>query len=214
MSTAFTTLWTHDVCRELRRHRVGDRPPVAFSGVHQSLPSWTSVGVGDDVFALHVNRCVVYLVSRLRVVDKQRRDCCGAAPTTWRDPSYPGHDAWSMLGANGCGASPIHVEATPIRFDVAIPGDLLSALTWRNRRGEQRTLKYVVDGRLERPVSLQGVYRLTDESANQLGALLDRSSTPEPEERGQRRTSRTAAIRDGRRASTAAISASPALSST
>ncbi|WP_232290276.1 hypothetical protein [Micromonospora sp. ATCC 39149] len=116
MSTAFTTLWTHDVCRELRRHRVGERPSVAFSGVHQSLPSWTSVGVGDDVFALHVNRCVVYLVSRLRVVDKQRRDCCGAAATTWRDPSYPGHDAWAMLGANGCGASPVHVEATPIRF--------------------------------------------------------------------------------------------------
>ncbi|EEP73070.1 hypothetical protein MCAG_03397 [Micromonospora sp. ATCC 39149] len=178
MSTAFTTLWTHDVCRELRRHRVGERPSVAFSGVHQSLPSWTSVGVGDDVFALHVNRCVVYLVSRLRVVDKQRRDCCGAAPTTWRDPSYPGHDAWAMLGANGCGASPVHVEATPIRFDVAVPGDLLSTLTWRNRRGEQRTLKYVVNGRLERSVSLQGVYRLTDESAAQLGALLDRSPTP------------------------------------
>ncbi|WBB91308.1 hypothetical protein [Verrucosispora sp. WMMC514] len=183
MPTAFTTLWTHDVCRELRRHRVGERPSVAFSGVHQSLPSWTSVGVGDDVFALHVNRCVVYLVSRLRVVDKQRRDCCGAAATTWRDPSYPGHHAWAMLGANGCGASPVHVEATPIRFDVAVPGDLLSTLTWRNRRGDQRTLKYVVNGRLERSVSLQGVYRLTDESAAQLGALLDGS--PPPSERAE-----------------------------
>ncbi|QLQ36553.1 hypothetical protein [Micromonospora robiginosa] len=177
MSTAFTTLWTQDVCRELRRHRVGERPSVAFSGVHQSLPSWTSVGVGDDVFALHVNRCVVHLVTRLRVVDKQRRDCCGTAPTTWRDPSYPGHATWAMLGANGCGASPVHVEATPIRFDVTIPGDLLGALTWRNRHGEERTLKYVVNGRLERSVSLQGVYRLTDESAARLGALLDRSPT-------------------------------------
>ncbi|WP_232290088.1 hypothetical protein [Micromonospora sp. ATCC 39149] len=83
-----------------------------------------------------------------------------------------------MLGANGCGASPVHVEATPIRFDVAVPGDLLNALTWRNRRGEQRTLKYVVNGRLERSLSIQGVYRLTDESAAQLGALLDRSPTP------------------------------------
>jgi hypothetical protein len=172
MSAAFTTLWTHDVCRELRRDRVGLRPPVAFSGVHQSLPSWTSVGVGDSVYALHVNRCVVYVVSRLRVVDKQRRDCCGAAPATWRDPAYPGHDAWAVLGANGCGATPVHVEATPIRFDVAIPGDLLGALSWRNRRGDTRTLKYVVDGRLERSVSLQGVYRLTDESADQLAALL------------------------------------------
>ncbi len=83
-----------------------------------------------------------------------------------------------MLGAGGCGAIPVHVEATPIRFDVAVPGELLGALTRRNRRGEQRTLKYVVDGRLERSVSLQGVYRLTDESAARLGALLDSSPAP------------------------------------
>jgi hypothetical protein len=178
MSAAFTTLWTHDVCRELRRHCVGQRPPVAFSGVHQSLPRWTSVAVGDDVFALHVNRCVVYVVSRLHVLDKQRGACCGAAPASWRDAAYPGHDDWAMLGAGGCGASPVHVEATPVRFDVAVPGELLGTLTWRNRRGEQRTLKHVVDGRLERSVGLQGLYRLTDESAAELGALFDNSPAP------------------------------------
>ncbi|MCG5443038.1 hypothetical protein NIE79_000828 [Micromonospora sp. NIE79] len=123
---------------------------------------------------------MVYVVSRLRVVNKQRRACCGAAPATWRDPAYPGHHDWAMLGAGACGASPVHVEATPIRFDVAVPGELLGALTWRNRRGEQRTLKYVVDGRLERSVSLQGVYRLTGESAGQLGTLLDGSPPPSP----------------------------------
>ncbi|MFV2115786.1 hypothetical protein ACFHW0_26090 [Micromonospora sp. LOL_025] len=82
-----------------------------------------------------------------------------------------------MLGANGCGAAPVHVEATPIRFDVTVPGALLGALTWRNRRGEERTLKYVVDGRLERSVSLQGVYRLTDESAAALGTCSTDSTS-------------------------------------
>ncbi|MFF5217836.1 hypothetical protein [Micromonospora sp. NPDC000442] len=178
MPNAFTTLWTQDVCRELRRHRVGQRPPVAFSGSHQSLPSWTSVGVGDDVFALHVNRCVVYLVSRLRVVDKQRQDCCGTAPATWSDHACPGHTDWAMLGAARCGASPVHIEATPVRFDIAVPGDMLSTLTWRNRSGEQRNLKYVVNGRLERSVSLQGIYGLAEDSAARLGTLLDRSPTP------------------------------------
>src|SRR5215831_19170416 len=160
-------------CRELRRAgRVGTRPPVAFSGVHTSLPSWVSVKVGDDVYALHVNRCVVYVVSRLRVVDKQRGECCGAAPANWRDPACPGHDDWAMLGATGCAAAPVHVEATPVRFDVAIPGDLLETLTWRNRRGDTRTLKYVVDGRLERAIGLQGMYRLTPESTGELAALV------------------------------------------
>jgi hypothetical protein len=148
------------------------RPAVAFSGIHSSLPSWASVDVGDDVYALHVNKCVVHVVSRLRVTDKGRRYCCGIAAATWHGPAYPGHDDWSMLGANGCGAAAVHVDATPIRFDIAVPGAVLETLTWRNRRGVTRGLKYVVDGRLERAVSLHGVYRLTAESADTLAALL------------------------------------------
>lgn len=173
MSDAFTVLWTHDTCRALRKAgRVGERPPVAFSGVHSSLPAWSGARVGDEVYALHVNRCVVYVVSRMRVVDKDRRDCCGAAPATWREPAYAGHGGWSMLGAQGCGASAVHVDATPVRFDVPIPGELLGRLTLRNRRGQTRGLKFVEDGRLERSISLQGFYRLTPESAGELAEVV------------------------------------------
>ncbi len=172
MPDAFTTLWTHDTCRALRKAgRVGERPTVAFSGVHTSLPSWSGVGVGDEMYALHVNRCVVYVVSRMRVVDKQRSECCGTAPASWQDPSFPGHRDWGMLGADGCGSTAVHVEATPVRFDLPVPGDVLAGLTWRNRRGVTRGLKHVVDGRLERSVGLQGLYRLTPDSAAELAAL-------------------------------------------
>lgn len=88
MSDAFTVLWTHDTCRALRKTgRVGERPPVAFSGVHSSLPAWSGARVGDEVYALHVNRCAVFVVSRMRVIDRERRDCCGTAPATWQDPA-------------------------------------------------------------------------------------------------------------------------------
>jgi hypothetical protein len=174
MSDAFTVLWTHDTCRALRKaDRVGERPPVAFSGVHSSLPAWSGARAGDEVYALHVNRCVVFVVSRMRVIDMERRDCCGTSPATWQDPAFPGHGDWSMLGAGGCGAAAVHVEATPVRFDVPIPGDLLAGLTWRNSRGRTRGLKHVVDGRLERSVSLQGFYRLTSESAGELAEVVD-----------------------------------------
>lgn len=100
MSDAFTVLWTHDTCRALRKAgRVGERPPVAFGGIHSSLPSWSGARVGDEVYALHVNRCVVFVVSRMRVIDMERRDCCGTAPETRQDPAFPGHGDWSMLGA-------------------------------------------------------------------------------------------------------------------
>ena len=173
MANAFTTLWTHDRCRALRKAGlVGSRPPVAFSGIHSSLPSWVSVCPDDDVYALHVNRCVVYVVSRMRVLDKERHDCCGPVGGTWHDPAFPGHDGWSMLGLEGCSAAAVHVSATPITFSTAVPGDMLARLTWQNRRGQTRGLKYLVDGRLESSVSLQGVYHLTPVSADELAGLI------------------------------------------
>lgn len=173
MSDAFTVLCTHDTCRALRKAgRVGERPPVAFSGVHSSLPAWSGARAGDEAYALHVNRCVVYVVSRMRVIDMERRDCCGTGPATWQDPAFPGRSNWSMLGADGCGATAVHVDATPVRFDMPIPGDLLTRLTWRNRRGRTRSLKYMVEGRLERSISLQGFYRLTSESAGELAEVF------------------------------------------
>ncbi|TRV81055.1 hypothetical protein FKN01_04765 [Streptomyces sp. 130] len=174
MSEAFTVLWTHDVCRALRKAgRAGERPPVAFSGAHSSLPRWAGANTGDTVYALHVNQRQVYVVSRLRVVDRERGTCCGTPPVTWQDPAFPGHDDWAMLGAGGCGAEAVHVAATPVRFDVPVPGDLLPRLTWQNRRGRTRVLKYVVDGRLENSVSLQGFYRLTPESADALTGVVE-----------------------------------------
>lgn len=119
----------------------------------------------DEVYALHVNRREVFVLSRMRVIDRERRGCCGTAPATREDPPCPGHDDGSMLGAWGCAAEPVHVDATPVRFDTPVPGELLARLTWRNRRGRTRRLKHVVDGRLENSVSLKGFYRLTPESA-------------------------------------------------
>ncbi|MFE7385321.1 hypothetical protein ACFU9F_33720 [Streptomyces zhihengii] len=173
MPDAFTVLWTHDTCRALREAgRVGERPPVAFSGVHSSLPAWSGARAGDEVYALHVKQREVFVVSRMRVIDRERRDCCGTAPATWEDPAHPGHETWSMLGAGGCGAQAVHVDATPVRFDVPVSGELLTRLAWRNRRGQTRGLKYIVDGRLEKSISLQGFYRLTPEAAGELAEVV------------------------------------------
>ncbi|TXS49200.1 hypothetical protein EAO77_29190 [Streptomyces sp. t39] len=124
MSDAFTVLWTHDTCRALREAgRVGERPPVAFSGVHSSLPAWSGARTGDE-------------------------------------------------GAGGCGAQAVHVDATPVRFDVPVSGVLLTRLTWRNRLGQTRGLKHIADGRPERSISLQGFYRLTPEAADELAEVV------------------------------------------
>ncbi|MEU3601549.1 hypothetical protein ABZ714_22925 [Streptomyces sp. NPDC006798] len=56
-----------------------------------------------------------------------------------------------------------------------MPPELLERLTFASRRGT-RTLKHIVDGRLLRSVSLQGVYRLASESAAELHQLVGASS--------------------------------------
>lgn len=116
------------------------------------------------------------MVSRMGVIDKERRGCCGAAPADWDDLASPGRGDWSMLGAGGCGAVPVHVNATPVRF-VPIPGALLARLTWRNRRGQTCGLKYVVDGRPENPVRWQEFHRLAPEAADELAAGLDSAAS-------------------------------------
>lgn len=85
MSDAFTVLWTQDVCRALRKAgRTGERPPVAFSGVHSSLPAWAGADTGDTVYALHVNQRQVYVVSRLRVDDRERGPAAARLPPRGR----------------------------------------------------------------------------------------------------------------------------------
>ncbi|MEU3556076.1 hypothetical protein [Streptomyces fragilis] len=173
MSDAFTVLWTHERCRALRKAgKVGERPPVAFSGAHTSLPAWSRARAGDEVYALHVDRRVVHVVTRMRVTDRERGACCGTPPTGWQDQAHPGHHDWWMLGADGCGSEPVHVDATPVRFDLPVPGDLLATLTWRNLKGRTRRLKHVTDGLLENSIGIQGFYRLTPESAADLAALV------------------------------------------
>jgi len=128
------------------------------------------------VYSLHVKKCVLYVVSRMRILNRDRRDCCGTEPETWRDPAFPGHGDWAMLGAGGCGAEAVHVESTPVRFDLPVPADVLERFTYRNLRGRTRGLKFLVDGRLEHSNSIQGFYRVTPDTADDLARLVDESS--------------------------------------
>ncbi|MFJ5234703.1 hypothetical protein ACIQBJ_32995 [Kitasatospora sp. NPDC088391] len=175
MSNHFTVLWTHWTCRELQRAGLtGQRPPVAFSGVHTSLPRWAGARPDSEVYAVHVKGGVLHLVSRMRVLaPADDRPCC-------RTPD--GHGRWSLLGEGGCGAEAVHLDATPVRFDTTVPGADLADLTWCNQRGKVRQLKHVEDGRLRSAVSVQGFYRITADTADRFAALSgdDFASTARP----------------------------------
>jgi hypothetical protein len=62
-------------------------------------------------------------------------------------------------------------EGTPIRFDIAVPPELLTQIRYRSQRRE-RGIKYIENGKLKNVLSLQGIYRLSDESAQGFESLL------------------------------------------
>jgi len=64
-------------------------------------------------------------------------------------------------------------EASPTRLDVAVPHDSVKALRWQPRRKPARPIKHLApDGRIERSISLQGIYRLAPDSADLLQSLI------------------------------------------
>jgi hypothetical protein len=62
-------------------------------------------------------------------------------------------------------------EGTAIRFDTVVPAELLTHIRFRSQRRE-RGLKYIEDGKLKSGLSLQGIYRLTEQSAQDFERLL------------------------------------------
>jgi hypothetical protein len=85
---------------------------------------------------------------------------------------------------------------TPIRLDLAVPPQVLEGLRFCPPGGRERGLRHIEHGKLARPDSLLGVYRLTPGSAWALDALLD-SSAEREEVRGRDSGAGTAAMSSG-----------------
>jgi hypothetical protein len=64
------------------------------------------------------------------------------------------------------------VDGTPIRLNCAIAPDLLGRIRYRSRRAERDLSKYIRDGRLTSILGVQGIYRLSEETAREFDALL------------------------------------------
>lgn len=63
-------------------------------------------------------------------------------------------------------------DSTPLRFDLAVPPDLLARLRFRSRRRERDLHRHLRDGRLIQSIGVQGIYRLSEPSARELEALV------------------------------------------
>jgi len=187
MPDSYTELWSSHRIDLLRKaHQEGARLEVLFGGPHSSLPSHRRYGVtaGDYIYPIRVDKGVMYILGRMRVreiltleeyIDRNPQIVEGVA----KDPEYPDltlsrymerHPEKTYLTPTCTDEAVLGEEGTPIKLGIAVPGDLLERLEYRSQRGV-RKLK-VKDGKLQKWMSVWGIYRLTQSSAEEIDALL------------------------------------------
>jgi len=188
MSDSYTVFWTMD--RWLGALAVGHKPlPVLFGGPHFSEPSFRRAGVkvGDQIYPVAVQNRRMHVVGRMRV--REMVLLSQDDGPTLIDQRFPQFKAWKILAPTCTEEVIIGMEGTTLRADLEVPPDMLGRLRFRSQRGE-RSLKHVRDGELVRSIGLQGIYRLAEESADDLSALVESppAATPRiPRPSGSRR---------------------------
>lgn len=192
MANAYTIFWTRDRTKILRRLGwEGRQIETLYGGPHTSEPSFIRAGVraGDWVYPITVSSGILYVLGRAQVQRilsltdyiKQHVDLFPSAPRkAWEtsfDPYRATHPAIAAL-APTCTDEVIECEkSTPLRFDLAIPSDLLARLRYRSLRKERDLSKHLRDGRLVNSIAVQGIYRLAEASARELEELVLDPST-------------------------------------
>jgi hypothetical protein len=190
MADSYTTLWSSERCRRIKQARQeGAKLELLFGGPHTSEPSFSRAGVkaGDYVYPIRVKDGILSIIGRLRVrqilplevylntyadlfADFIKKDSIAWAEDML-EQYFDKHPEQRYLRYTCTEEVVLGEEGTPIRFDIAVPPELLTQIQYRSQRRE-RGIKYIENGKLKNVLSLQGIYRLREESAEGFERLL------------------------------------------
>ncbi|MGE5222301.1 MAG: hypothetical protein ACM3PY_07685 [Omnitrophica WOR_2 bacterium] len=187
MANSFTTLWTNDRCISLAQYNLeGTLLNTLFGGPHTSEPSFRRAGVkaGDYIYPVRVNKGVLYIITRMRVkeilslddyIERYPDVFNGCERSPWASVTFANYlelyPERRFLAPTCTDEVILGDDSTPIRLDIAVPSDVLERLRFRSQRRE-RGLKHIKDGRLKSVIGLQGIYRLSEQSADEIAMLL------------------------------------------
>jgi len=170
VADSYTVFWTLD--RWLSAVSVGHKPlPVLFGGPHLSEPSFRRAGVkvGDLLYPIAVSNRRVHVIARMRV--REMLLLGQEDGPTLIDERFPQYKAWRFLAPTCTQEVLVGMDGTAPRADLTLTPEMLTRLTFRSQRGE-RPLKQVRDGELTSSLGLQGIYRLSENSAGDLAELI------------------------------------------
>lgn len=167
----YTMYWPEWMCEAARGQGLDGQPVHLLWGGHNADSDFGrfKVGPGDTVVAVTSRDGVLYALASVHVTEKTSADAWLA--------KHPGD---ARLRVHGCGGQVLAgTPGAPLRFDRALTGRQLEAFRYDAAKAP-RALKHVKDGRLTRPLSVQGVYRVTADTAAMLDGVLGRTPPPAP----------------------------------
>jgi hypothetical protein len=205
---AFTTLWTADQVRRIKRAGIVGTPvAVTFGGPHLSAPSFARAGVrpGDDVIPVHVRDGRLVVLTSIRVAEILPVEAFVARYPGLFDPMR-GHAEYQRLARNldtahlrafwqlrlwleenpevaalcpGEATEVVVARASaPLQLDRVVPLEIVGRLRWQSGRRAERPIRHLgPDGRIERSISLQGIYRLLGRERGR-AKVADRLTAP------------------------------------
>lgn len=153
MSSHFTVLWPNDYCRFLQDKQQANSILRFVWGGHNLETRFSHFKVlpGDWIYPLQVLSGVVYVVAGMRV-----------SAVVSREEYSLFHPKDDYLIRHDCATEVLIGEAgMSIRFDRAIPSEMLERWKFQSQRGERTLLKHMQEGKLRAVCGLQGVYRLS-----------------------------------------------------
>jgi len=187
MADSYTAFWSNERCKLIRKyHLEGTLLDTLFGGPHTSEPSFRRAGVkpGGTTYPIRVYRGSVYIIASMRVreiisieeyIERNPEMFSDFAHSPWASVTFDDyikrHPEKRILAPTCTEEAILGCEGTPIRLDLIISPDLLERLRFRSQRRE-RGLKHIEAGRLTRAISIQGIYRLSEQSAEEISNLL------------------------------------------
>ena len=184
MKNTFVTLWPRNYCNFLKRSKDAGPIEVIYGGEHQSMPSISSIRVGDTIIPLAISDGSLYLVARMTV--SRIED-----PSAYMEAEYglrkePGI-MWDsfleliMTQPENLGhriprtcptVAAVGIWGSEIRFDRKVPESILPVLKFGPKDKETKIIG-IENGKLKSSVSFNGnVRRASVESTEMLERLF------------------------------------------
>jgi hypothetical protein len=168
MPDSYTMLWTTDYCKYLTSvNEIGKPLRFVWGGHNQSTRfSHYKIKEGDYIYPIRVYKGDLYIIARMKIKQIIKRD-------NYLDL----HPEDEYLIRHSCANEVLAgEEGHQIRLDIKVSPEILERLHFRSQ-SKERGLKYITDGKLKSHIGLDGIYRLSIQSAKDFDTLL-KASTP------------------------------------